>query len=70
MALSQVPISLAGRSKDMKAHYGDKSLGTIKAKSQTGQEAQGTFINFQRQTFPLIEGLGQITIKILADLLF
>lgn len=70
IAYSQVLTSLAGHSKDMKAHYGDKSPETIKAKSQTGQEAQGTFINFQRQTPLLIEGLGQITIKIPPDWLF
>lgn len=50
---SQVPVSLAGQSKDMKAHYGDKSPGTIKAKSQTGQEDYGSPLTFKTNFSPL-----------------
>lgn len=57
---SQVPVSLAGQSKDMKAHYSDKSPGTIKAKSQTGQEDYGMSIDFQDKLLPLIEGLSRL----------
>lgn len=58
-----LPVSLAGHSKNMQAHYGDKSPGTIKTKSQTRQEVYGTSIDSQSKLLPLEKVWGKLWLK-------